>query len=150
MDCSPFSLFQIKHELDRLELDLKMCVDEEERKVIKDEIKMIKLKAANICSEESVKECASLASSKNTNSRRLSVKNTVNIHHNHIFTQEQLAISFNGENGNPLYIAVDGLVFDVSENWCDCEFGKVLDTSAHEELDFLLKHAILVGHVKDY
>lgn len=55
------------------------------------------------------------------------------------FTTEELA-TFNGKNGQPAYVAVEGLVYDVTNNkgWKD---GKHLDYSAGMDLTELTKGA---------
>ena len=78
------------------------------------------------------------------------------IYPNQVFTLEEINRFFNGKNGNPTYVVVNGLVFDITDRLNDFyeEFGYIdeVKTEINDchlgKVKMLVNETNLVGYIK--
>lgn len=75
---------------------------------------------------------------------------------NQVFTLEEINRFFNGKDGNPMYVVVNGLVFDVTDRLNDFydvfkfDDGENKEIEEHQvgKVNLLLNEVDLVGYIK--
>ncbi|HAX73758.1 MAG TPA: hypothetical protein DCY20_09580 [Firmicutes bacterium] len=171
MECLPFTEEQVVMALSQLEVLLSQTYDEIECQRIINKIKWLGYELFKI--ETKKQESKFLGKmiddqinkiSQDSNQKNEAYlipvhpihQNAVNLHKNQVFSMEQLLKYYNGLNGNPLYIAIEGLVFDVTDlpNWeeeliedhgADIHLPNGLQLLESKKVKQLMKHARLVG-----